>query len=139
MEYNSIHDYLDAVFKADANPTKEEVIEAKKRYYRLWHREYNRKRRKFRKEFTLGFAPDALRRIKDQKGDMSVSKFLYRTIFDRLGLGVTSSYDREQLTIIHQKLMQLMALLEENGDSPQIEDILDRIEELELRFSKLIV
>lgn len=138
MEFDSIYDYLDSVFTEKTHPTEAEIIEAKKRYYRLWHREYNRRRRKYRKEFTLGFAPDVLKRIKAQKGKESVSKYLYDAVFDALNNGGKPSYDPEQLTVIHQKLMQLMALLEEQGESPQIEEILDRIEELELQFSKLI-
>jgi len=137
MKYSSIHDYLDVVFAAIPNPSKEDIIYAKKQYYKLWHKAYNRKRRKTRKEFTLGFNAKTLKQIKDSKGKRSVSKYLYDAVFGALDGGLKSDFDNEQLVAIHQKLMQLIALLEERGDSPQIEILLERIEILELEFSKL--
>lgn len=137
MTYNNIYEYLDMVLETNANPTKEEIIDAKKQYYKLWHREYNRRRRKIRKEFRLGFDAKTLQRIKDQKGTLSISKYLYNAVYDALDGGHTSNFDNEQLTTIHQKLMQLIALLEESAELPRIEILLERIEELELQFSKL--
>lgn len=138
MQYNNIYEYLDMVFGANANPTKAEIIEAKKQYYKLWHREYNRKRRKTRKEFRLGFDLKTLKRIKDQKGTRTVSRYLYDAVFSSLDGGQKSDFDNEQLVTIHQKLMHLISLLEEGADNPQIECLLERIEELELQFAKLI-
>ena len=140
MKYSSIYDYLDAVFEHIPNPSKEDIIYAKKQYYKLWHREYNRKRRKTRKEFRLGFDAKTLQRIKDQKGTLSVSKYLYNAVYDALDGGLKSNFDNEQLTTIHQKLMQLIALLEqvlESEESLQVEQLLERVEALELQFSKL--
>ena len=138
MHYSSIYDYLDMVFEANTNPTKAQIIEAKKQYYKLWHKEYNRKRRKARKEFTLGFNAKTLKQIKDRKGKRSVSKYLYDAIFNALDGGTKSDFDNEQLVSVHQKLMQLIALLEEDAKSSQIEQLIERIEALELEFSKLI-
>ena len=141
MKYGNIYEYLDRVFEANTNPTKAEIIEAKKQYYRMWHREYNRKRRKYRKEFTLGFDAKTLKRIKAQKGTLSVSKYLYNAVFDVLDGGHKPDFDNEQLVTIDQKLMQLIALVEqvlESEESTQLEHLLERVEELELEFSKLI-
>jgi hypothetical protein len=140
MKYNSIYEYLDVVFEAIPNPSKEDIIYAKKQYYKLWHKAYNHKRRKTRKEFRLGFDAKTLERIKAQKGTLSVSKYLYTAIFDALDGGLKSDFDNEQLVAIHQKLMQLIALVEQvldSEESPQIENLLERIETLELQFSKL--
>jgi len=138
MKYSNIYEYLDAVFGTNANPSKEDVISAKKQYYKFWHKEYNRKRRKQRKEFTLGFDTKTLQRIKQEKGTRTVSKYLYDAVFNTLDGGHKSDFDNEQLVVIHQKLMQLIALLEEDAESPHIEQLLERIEALELQFSKLI-
>ncbi|WP_299884260.1 hypothetical protein [uncultured Lacinutrix sp.] len=142
MKYSNIYEYMDMVFEANTNPTKAEIIEAKKQYYKLWHREYNRKRRKTRKEFRLGFDVKTLGRIKQEKGTRTVSKYLYDAVFNALDGGSKSDFDNEQLVVIHQKLMQLIALTEEvlerNGESTEVEETLERIESLELEFSKLI-
>lgn len=140
MKYSNIYEYLDMIFEANTNPTKSEIIEAKKQYYKLWHREYNRKRRKTRKEFRLGFDAKTLQRIKDRKGTLSVSRYLYNAVYDALDGGLKSNFDNEQLTTIHQKLIRLIALVEqvlESEESTQTELLLERIEELELQFSKL--
>ena len=141
MKYNNIYEYLDMAFSENDNPSKEEIIEAKKQYYKLWHREYNRKRRKIRKEFTLGFDAKTLQQIKQQKGTRSISKYLYEAVCDAIGSERKSDFDNEQLTFVHQKLMQLIVLLEEvleRDNSLDTEHTLERIEELELQFSKLI-
>ncbi|WP_299116410.1 hypothetical protein [uncultured Winogradskyella sp.] len=140
MQFNSIYEYLDMVFEANTNPTKAEIIEAKKQYYKLWHKAYNRKRRKTRKEFRLGFDINTLGRIKREKGTRTVSKYLYDAVFNALDGGSKSDFDNEQLVTIHQKLMQLIALVEQvldSGESLELENLLERIEQLELQFSKL--
>lgn len=138
MEYRTIYDYLDAVFQVDTNPTKKDIMEAKKQYYKQWHKDYNRRRRKHRREFTLGFTTDVLKRIRNKKGRRTISKYLYDAVFDALNDCSKPVFDLEQLTAIHQKLMQLIALLEEQEKSSQIEQILERIEALEIQFSNLI-
>ncbi len=140
IQYASIYEYLDAAFEANTNPTKEQISLAKKEYYKLWHKEYNRKRRKKRKEFTLGFDAKTLTKIKEHKGERSISKYLYTTIFNALDGGYTLDFDNKHLVSIHQKLMQLIGLVEElleQNESPQTEKLLERIELLELEFSKL--
>ena len=140
MQFNSIYEYLDIVFEANTNPTKAEIIEAKKQYYKLWHKEYNRQRRKTRKEFRLGFDINTLGRIKREKGTRTVSKYLYDAVFNALDGGSKSDFDNEQLVTIHQKLMQLIALVEQvldSGESLEVENLLERIEQLELHFSEL--
>lgn len=140
MQFNSIYEYLDMVFEANTNPTKAEIIEAKKQYYKLWHKAYNRQRRKTRKEFRLGFDINTLEHIKREKGTRTVSKYLYDAVFNALDGGSKSDFDNEQLVTIHQKLMQLIALVEQvldSGESLELENLLERIEQLELQFSKL--
>jgi len=140
MQFNSIYEYLDMVFEANTNPTKAEIIEAKKQYYKLWHKAYNRQRRKIRKEFRLGFDINTLGRIKREKGTRTVSKYLYDAVFNALDGGSKSDFDNEQLVTIHQNLMQLIALVEQVLDSEEsleVENLLERIEQLELHFSKL--
>ncbi len=140
MKYKNIFEFLDVALADNPNPSKDDIANAKAQYYKVWHRHYNRQRRATRKEFTLGFKPKTLQRIQDKKGTLTVSKYLYTAIYDALNNGNTSVYDRSLLSNIHQKLLHLMTILEEsldNGESPRMELILERIEQLEIQFSKL--
>lgn len=141
MNYNNIHQYLNAFFLTNPSPSKEEIIEAKAQYHKLWHRQYNKKRRNYRKEFTLGFNPKTLADIKSKKGKLSISKFLYDVVFNTLDTyNASSKYDSELLADIRHQLMSIIALLEEVLDSnahQNYEAILEQVEALEIIFNKL--
>ncbi len=137
MTYRNIHQYLDEAFRDNPNPSDAQVALAKKEYYRIWHREYNRMRRKRLREFTLGFDAKTLSRINQARGTQSVSKYLYGAVHNALDGGKASNLDKQRLVSIHQELVGLIALVEEFGESPQMEDILDRLEALELQIANL--
>ncbi|MDC9723425.1 MAG: hypothetical protein PSN34_11745 [Urechidicola sp.] len=140
MKYKNIFEFLDVALADNPSPSKEDIANAKSQYYKAWHRHYNRQRRTIRKEFTLGFTPEILKRIENKKGTLTVSKYLYNAIYDALNNGNATVYDLNLLSNIHQQLLHLMTLLEElldSGVSPQIELLLERIEQLELQFNKL--
>lgn len=140
MKYKNIFEYLDQAFVNTPNPTKEDIINAKKQYYKQWHRHYNRKRRAKRKEFTLGFDVKRLQQLKEKKGTRTISKYLYAVVYEALNTKNTSINDQHLLSTIHQKIGQLVNVLEElldTGVSPEMEVLLERIEELEIQFRKL--
>jgi len=139
MQYKSLHGYLDAVLGAIPSPTNKQIKEAKQEYWKLWYRHYRREQRKNRKEFTLGFDTTQLLAIQKQKGNLSISDFLYQAIESALTGNGISTIDKESLGVIHQNLMHLMNLLEElqDDDTSQLQDeILTRLAELEKQFKQ---
>lgn len=140
MIYKNIHEYLDEVLKGIAQPTTAQIIEAKRTYYKLWHKHYNRKRRASRKEFTLGFNSLILQKIKEKKGNLTISKFLYQIIYNSLEATDISHYDNEVLIEVKRYLMQISMLLEElleNDLQQYFEIILTKVEKVEELVSKV--
>ncbi len=140
MKHKTIFDYLDHALADINNPSKDDIAKAKQEYYKEWHRHYNRKRRKTRKEFTLGFYPEVFDKIKSKKGTQSVSKYLYGVVYDAIGSTNASNNSSQRLSHIHHKLMHIITSFEElldNDALPIIEPLLEQIEALELEFRKL--
>jgi hypothetical protein len=136
--YSSLHSYLDDVLGKIDNASLEQIKQAKKDYWKHYFRYYRKKQRKARKEFTLGFDRDTLGRIDYQRGELSVSKFLYAMIEQALGEGKTTMpIDRELLNNIHHLLALTVSLLEDLLDREQYaltEEVLGHIEQLERLF-----
>jgi hypothetical protein len=55
--YNNLHDYLDDLF-INANPTNEEIIQAKKTYWRSYNTRLKQIQRQKRKEITLSLSKE---------------------------------------------------------------------------------
>lgn len=138
FSYSSLHSYLDDVLGKMDNPSLEQIKQAKNDYWRLYFRHYRKGQRKVRKEFTLGFDRHTLERIDHQRGELSVSKFLYAVVEQALGKGMTTTpIDRELLNNIHHLLALTVSLLEELLDKEQYaltEEVLGYIEQLERLF-----
>jgi len=139
--YTNIHEYLDDVLRNVPDPTHLQVKEAKRAYWKLYYRQYRSEKRKVRKEFTLGFDRDTMARIKQKKGSLDVSKFLYLIIETYLSSDKVPSFDKEILAGLHLKLMELIGHIEElldNDGTTVPSDILERLETVERSFSQLI-
>ncbi len=136
MQYKSLHEYLDSVLGAISSPTNKQIKEAKSEYWKLWYRYYRKQQRKRRKEFTLGFDTKQLAEIQEQKGHHSTSDFLYQAVEAALSGNGISTMEKESLGTIHQNLMHLIDLLEEQQeDSTNIHaEILERLTALEKQF-----
>ncbi len=139
-KYDNLHQYLDEVFLDVNNPSKEQIAQAKKEYWKLWYREYHRERRKKRKEFTLGFDQKTLLLINSKKGTMTISKFLYSAVEHYLTGATPVLQNKEQLTLLHQESMHLISNLEAIIDTESyeaLEQVIEKLEHLEQNFSKL--
>jgi glyoxylase-like metal-dependent hydrolase (beta-lactamase superfamily II) len=138
--YGSLYAYLDDVLAKMDNPSLQLVKQAKRDYWKLYFRHYRKERRQGRREFTLGFDSDALERIDYQRGDLSVSKFLYLAVEHALSDGMTvQPIDRELLSNMHHMLALTVSLLEELLDREQralTEEVLGHIEQLERLFAE---
>lgn len=139
-KYDNLHQYLDDVFSEIKNPSNEQIIQAKKEYWKLWYREYHRERRKKRKEFTLGFDQKTLLLIKSKKGTMTISKFLYSAVQHYLQGNPPLLHNKDQVTLLHQESMNLINNLEEIIDTETyeaLEQVIEKLETLEQDIAKL--
>lgn len=140
MKYNSVHEYLDDVFK-NTDPSDEQIIQAKKQYWKLWFRYYHRKRRSIIKEFTLGFNKKTLQDIKNKKrSNQSTSDFLYEAIKQVLAQDLKPAPNEDIMSQVALTLMQLIDLVEEHidtTDSQLSRETLQRLEKLERQFQNL--
>jgi hypothetical protein len=138
--YNSLYAYLDDVLGKIEQPSVQQIKQAKREYWKLYFRHYRKARRKGRREFTLGFDWDTLARIDHQRGELSVSKFLYSAMEHSLTNGIAvQPIDRELLVNIHHLLALTVSLLEELLDREQCavtEEVLEKIERLEQLFTE---
>lgn len=135
--FTSVHHYLDTVFANRVNPSEQEVKQAKCDYWKLYHSYYRKQRRKRKKEFTLGFDKKTLIKIHQRKEKLSVSEFLYKSVNNAIGDSARIIFDSSQLEILHQKLMELISLVEElleQEDTQIKESVLIRLEHLEQQF-----
>lgn len=139
--FTSIHQYLDIVLKNHPNASPIEVEMAKKTYWKLYYTYYRKQKRKKRKEFTLGFYPEQLTEIETKKGDKSISVFLYDCIEIALQADKVPLHNKEMLADIHLQLLHLISLIEELLDtvnSTTHNNLLERLEQLEDAFSKIL-
>ncbi|GGI58466.1 hypothetical protein [Winogradskyella haliclonae] len=138
MSYNSIHEYLDHVFADSSNPSTEEIIAAKKQYWRQYLNHYQQKRRSRIKEYTLGFDAEKMQCIHRKRGGLSVSEFLYHCVFSALESDKT--IDTGQLNTICNQQQEIIGLLEEIIDNDATEmtaSLLDKMEVLEVQLLQL--
>ncbi len=137
--YTSLHDYLETKLSQIDNPIHSQIKEIKREYWKQYYTYYRRQKRKIRKEYTLGFTPEYLKQIKDKKGKLSVSEFLYRTIEQAIGNNPLPVQDTSVLGNIDRQLTHLIDLMEEllaSNSNELSEQILEHIEVLEEQFSQ---
>jgi hypothetical protein len=141
ITYSSLHAYLDDVLGKMENPSVEHIKQAKKAYWKLYFRNYRKEQRKARKEFTLSVDKNTLERIDKQRGELSISKFLYFALEQTLSDGKTEPpLSREVLNNINHLLALTVSLLEELLDREQYaltKEVLEQIEQLEQLFVTL--
>lgn len=141
MKYNSIYDYLDEFFSLNLHPSEKQIQNARKEYWRLYFREYHRKRREEKKEVTLCFDRNTYKEILDKKGSLRTTEFLYGVIKDHLQNRPMGEMTNETITTIQIRLMtvvndldDLSQLLQED-DNQKLEKTLSEIEDIERELS----
>lgn len=141
FEYTSLHQYLDIVLQNNPNASDTQIKEAKKAYWKLYYSNYRKKKRKSRKEFTLGFYKEQLTKINQKRGTQTVSKFLYKTIEKELQSDYKPNIDEDGIAEINLALMQLITLVEElldNTDLDKMATALDQLDALEDAVSQIL-
>jgi len=115
--YTNLHEYLDVVFKDIPNPSTDDIIVAKKEYWRQWYRQYRKTYRKHLKEYRLHFDAETLELIKERKGKLSISKFLYQSVLHALETEREVPVTYKQYETISHQLLKITYLLEEMADN----------------------
>ncbi|WP_298507445.1 hypothetical protein [uncultured Kordia sp.] len=133
--FTSVHDYLDQLFKG-GNPSKEDIILAKKNYWRAYNTDLKRRKRSACPTFQISFSKDELLRIKEklQQGQ-SVSKYIYQLVKQHieshtiLPSKVNTAVIEQQLFLISEYLRELLDY--EDIDAEKITELENHIQTLE--------
>ncbi len=137
FKYASIHEYLNEVLPQKKNLNNNDIVKAKKEYWRLYHKYYNKERRKKYKEFTIGISLATLEKINTQRGKLSVTKHIKNILLKSLNENCSvPDNDFEQ---VQQKIMSLIFQIDEYLDNRHIEsleNIRDSLENIELYLAE---
>ncbi len=111
--YRNLHDYLDIIFR-DKVPTENEIIQAKKHYWKTYNTHLKRNQRRKHKEITISLSKEELellsRRLEPQQ---SVSQYIKSVLHQHLSNNepIISSQHKD-LMQIEQQLFILIDYLE---------------------------
>ena len=111
--YKSLHDYLDAIFK-DSSPSENEIIQAKKDYWKAYNRKLKQDKRKKTKEVTISLNKETLELlIQKLVAGESISSYIQRILKTNLQIiDTTSSFEKELGLKIEQQLFIIIDYLE---------------------------
>lgn len=111
--YKSLHNYLDAIFK-DAFPSENEIIQAKKDYWKAYNRKLKQDKRKKTKEVTISLNKETLERLNQKLvAGESISSYIQRILKTNLQIiDTTGSFEKELGLKIEQQLFIIIDYLE---------------------------
>lgn len=113
--YNSLHDYLDNLFR-NRTPDTEEIIQAKKTYWRSYNTRLKQTQRRKHKEITLSLTKDELEMLRKRlQVKQSVSAYIKKLLQDHLedtSLHHNNTIDKQALNQIEQQLFLVTDYLE---------------------------
>ncbi len=134
ISFTSVHDYLDRLFTG-MEPSKQDIIDAKKVYWRAYNTDLIRRKRKAYPTFQISFSKEELLLIREklQQGQ-SVSKFVYQLVVEHLN-NHTYSVPKINTALIEQQLFLISEYLRELLDYDSID--IDKIEQLESHIQTL--
>ena len=132
--FNSLHDYLDALF-LDVDPTDAEIKNAKKIYWRSYNTHLKRRRRKQFPTFQISFSLAEIAQLKSRlQNGQSISKYIHELVIDHLSQG-TDITPKVNTAIIEQQLFLIGEYLRELLDYDTIDT--HKIEVLETHIQTL--
>lgn len=111
--YKSLHDYLDAIFK-DSSPSENEIIQAKKDYWKAYNTRLKQDKRKKAKEVTISLNKETLELLNQKlvAGD-SISSYIQRILKTNLQIiDTTDSFKKELGLKTEQQLFIIIDYLE---------------------------
>ena len=111
--YKSLHDYLDAIFK-DSSPSENEIIQAKKDYWKAYNTRLKQGKRKQNKEVTISLNKETLERLNLKLATTeSISLYIQNLIKTNLQIiETTGFFDKELGLKIEQQLFIIIDYLE---------------------------
>ena len=111
--YKSLHDYLDAIFK-DSSPSENEIIQAKKDYWKAYNRKLKQDKRKKTKEVTISLNKETLERLNQKLiAGESISNYIQKLLKTNLQIiATTGFFDKELGLKIEQQLFIIIDYLE---------------------------
>ncbi|MGC4129234.1 MAG: hypothetical protein QM564_06670 [Bergeyella sp.] len=113
--YKSLHDYLDDLFR-NRTPDTEEIIQAKKTYWRSYNTRLKQTQRRKHKEITLSLTKEELELLRRRlQAKQSVSAYIKKLLQDHLedtSLLQNNTIDKQALNQIEQQLFLLIDYLE---------------------------
>lgn len=137
--YSSLHDYLDDLFN-NKNPTDEDIIQAKKAYWRSYNKRLKQIQRQKHKEVTLSLSKEALellhRKLKPKQSIIDYIKILLENHLQ--GNDNVNTHQKKELLLIEQQLFILIDYLEsllyqrKLIDKQQMEQLEKYLQELQL-------
>lgn len=111
--YKSLHDYLDAIFK-DSSPSENEIIQAKKDYWKAYNTKLKQAKRKQNKEVTISLNKENLERLNQKLSTTeSLNHYIQNLIKTNLQIiETTGFFDKELGLKIEQQLFIIIDYLE---------------------------
>ena len=133
--YQNIHEYLDAIFKDILNPSNEDIVKAKREYWRIRNKHIKRKWRKEHTICTIAFRDNEIKLLRQYiTGDIPLSRFIKTQIL--LLVSEEKVQHPINLTHIEQQLFRIADFLEEIIDNEWVIDA-KRIQFLENAVKEL--
>ena len=111
--YKSLHDYLDAIFK-DSSPSENEIIQAKKDYWKAYNTKLKQAKRKKTKEVTISLNKETLELLNQKliTGE-SISSYIQKLLKTNLQIIETTGFFEKELGLkIEQQLFIIIDYLE---------------------------
>lgn len=111
--YKSLHDYLDAIFK-DSSPSDNEIIQAKKDYWKAYNTKLKQAKRKKTKEVTISLNKETLELLNQKliTGE-SISSYIQKLLKTNLQIIETTGFFEKELGLkIEQQLFIIIDYLE---------------------------
>lgn len=111
--YKSLHDYLDAIFK-DFSPSENEIIQAKKIYWKAYNTKLKQGKRKQNKEVTISLNKETLDLINQKLiAGESISSYIQKLLKTNLQIIETTGFFENELGLkIEQQLFIIIDYLE---------------------------
>lgn len=111
--YKSLHDYLDAIFK-DFSPSENEIIQAKKDYWKTYNTRLKQDKRKKTKEVTISLNKETLELLNQKLvAGESINHYIQSVLKTNLQIIETTGFFEKELGLkIEQQLFIIIDYLE---------------------------
>ncbi len=128
INFTSVHDYLDLLFEG-VTPSNEDIIKAKREYWRAYNTDLKRRKRKACPTFQISFSKDELVIIKSKlEKDGCVSRYIHDLVLQHLQ-GNIEYTQKVNTALIEQQLFLIAEYLKELLDFESIDT--EKVEALE--------